>query len=664
MLRTEHPASVRGRRWCSLPVVVALVAAVGGCGASPGAGGLPPTPAVVPASAGTLTRGDVDAWLDGLVPAALNGYGMAGAAVSVVHDGTVLTTRGYGQADTGTGDTPARAVDPRQTLFRVGSISKTFTATAVMQLVEQGKLDLDADVNSYLDFTLPEPRGRVTVRHLLTHTAGFEERARPGIEPPGTHLDLHDFVANDPPEQIFTPGTVPAYSNYGNSLAGYVVQRVSGQPFAAYVREHVLERTGMTSSGFEQPLALGLRARLSRAYPDSSQPPAPFEMVAASPAGALSTTAADMGRYMLAQLGQLPPARSLLRPQTLAQMHAPALGADQLGVFARGPRMTLGFFDESRHGHPVLGHDGDTTVFHSAMELYPDDATGIFVTLNSTGRQPADSVELREAVLTGFSDRYFPGAAANPAPQPTAAAHAAQAAGAYESSRSLHSTFLSVLRLSGQTSVAARPDGTVVITPGPGSFRPAAYREVAPWVWQEVGGSHVITMRTSGDRVDAIGYDSAFTLLRTDPAHTGGLAIAVLGTSLLVLILAAVGWPFGVLLRRRYHAPAPIRVGPRWVRLGTRIGVGAVLCATLAWIPVLMSVFAYRDVPDLVLRPIQLGQLVGVLGVVPAAAHAVTLVRAHARWTRVVAGLLVLLALVGVAWFALTFHLVGLSTSY
>lgn len=664
MSALNHPFGDRSRRQPGRAVrAVALLTALvalSGCGSAPAAGGLPPTPAQVPAATGTLTRSDVDAWLDGLVPAALNSTGIAGAGVTVVHDGKVLSTRGYGKADTGTGDTPAQPVDPQQTLFRIGSVSKTFTATAIMQLVEQGKIDLDADVNTYLDFTLAEPKGKITMRHLLSHTAGFEEQIRSVLAPPGSALDLRAFVTNQP-AQIFPPGTVPAYSNYGNSLAGYVVQRVSGQQYADYLHDHVFERIGMTSSSLAQPLPPALGARLSRAYADSSQPAAAFELVAASPAGGVSATPADMGRYMLAQLGELPEAQSLVRPETLAQMHAPALGADTLGPFAQGPHMTLGFFDDSRYGHKILGHLGDTSLFHSSMELYPDDRTGIFVTLNSSGRQPVDSSVLREAVTAGFAQRYFPGPAEDLTPEPTAVAHAAQAAGRYESSRSPRTTFGSLLRLSGQTVITARRDGTILVTPGPGpaAAASAAYVEVRPWVWQEVGGSNVLTMRSVGGRIDAIAYFNSFTLLRTDLAHTSTVALGVLVSSLVVLLLAALGWPLAALLRRRYRSAAPARAGPRWSRVGTRIGVGAALVAALGWIGVLQTIIANASLSDGAVVAIQVVQLVAVLGVVPAAVQAVALVRIRAHRTRLVGVLLVLLALVGMAWFAVTFHLVG-----
>lgn len=564
-----------------------------------------PTPDPEPRAASGLTADDVDAWLDGLVPAALERSGIAGATVSVVRDGRILSARGYGRAETGTAEEPARRVDAEQTLFRAASISKVFAATAALQLVEQGRLRLDEPIDRHLDFALPQPKGAVTLRHLLTHSAGFEERARPGIEPPGTTLDLRAFVADQPPEQVFVPGTVPAYSNYGYSLVGYLVERASGTAFADYVQRHVFDRARMDSSTFLQPLPETLAARLAAGYPDESQPAKPFEMVAASPAGALSTTATDMGRFMLALLGDSTSGRPLLRPATLSLMQRPGLATDSLGTLAQGPQMTLGLFPENRNGRVILGHDGDTTVYHSAFEIYPAESTGVFVSMNGTGRAPTDAYELREAVLNGFADRYFPGAASPAGPLPDAAAAAAKVAGTYETSRTFRSTFLAALGLTGQVKVTAEPGGTLRIEPGPGSFRPGRYEQIGPMTWREVGGQRVVAVRESGGRVDAIGAGAAFTLLRADPARQGGVAGVVAAVSLGVLIVSMLAWPALGLVRRFYRIPPRSLPVPRLVRALRRIGIAATLIAAMGWVLVLGAVQSYTTVPDVVLRLIQ-----------------------------------------------------------
>ena len=172
-----------------------------------------------------MTAADVNAWLDGFMPNVLATGDMAGAVVVVVKDGQVLTQRGFGFADVAR----RRPVDPERTLFRPGSISKLFTWTAVMQLVEQGRLNLDADVNRYLDFEIPPRDGQpITLRNIMTHTAGFEEQVKTLIGYDREHAPPYDeLLKRWIPSRVYAPGTTPAYSNYATALAGYIVQRVS-----------------------------------------------------------------------------------------------------------------------------------------------------------------------------------------------------------------------------------------------------------------------------------------------------------------------------------------------------------------------------------------------------------------------------------------------------
>ncbi|MDF2902058.1 MAG: beta-lactamase, partial [Phenylobacterium sp.] len=207
----------------------------------------PAGPAIAPVTATPqLTRPDLEAWLDGFVPYALERADAAGAVVAVVKDGQPLLVKGYGYADVDAG----RLMTGDLTVIRPGSVSKLFTWTAVMQLVEQGKIDLDRDVNAYLDFKLPaRPDGPITMRRLMTHTPGFEETVGgllfydpQSLEPLGVTLKRWT------PQRIFPAGSTPAYSNYGAALAGYIVQRVSGQPYEAYVERNILKPLGMDHS--------------------------------------------------------------------------------------------------------------------------------------------------------------------------------------------------------------------------------------------------------------------------------------------------------------------------------------------------------------------------------------------------------------------------------
>ncbi len=298
-------------RRCPLIVTVSwtLISAAQGQGPAPSP--LVPLPSPAPAniSAATtsepggapeLTKTDFETFLDALVPSQLRNRNIAGAVVSVVKDGQVLFQKGYGYADL----EARKPVLPDHTTFRPGSISKLFTATAVMQLVEQGKLDLDRDVNDYLDFaiprTYPEP---VTLRELLTHTAGFEETLKDLFVANESDIrPLRAYLTNQMPARIFPPGKFPSYSNYGFTLAGYIVERVSVEKFDRYIENHILKPLRMNNSTFAQPLPQRLAPQMSKGYLSASKQPRDFEWVQAAPAGALSTTATDMTRFMLAFL--------------------------------------------------------------------------------------------------------------------------------------------------------------------------------------------------------------------------------------------------------------------------------------------------------------------------------------------------------------------------
>ena len=221
-----------------------------------------------------------------------------------------------------------------------------------MQLVEQGKLDLDRDVNDYLDFkippTYPQP---VTLRNIMTHTAGFGETAKDLFVPDVKDLTpLRPYLVHHMPKRIFPPGTTPAYSNYATTVAGYVVQRVSGKSFNDYINENILKPLGMEHTTFAQPLPPELKFLMWNGYQLASSPAGSFEVVQAWPAGSVSTSAMDMTRFIIAHLqdGQFNGAR-ILKPETAELMHA--------RQFAAHPAMTamaLGFYEETRNGHRLL----------------------------------------------------------------------------------------------------------------------------------------------------------------------------------------------------------------------------------------------------------------------------------------------------------------------
>src|SRR2546426_5735273 len=356
----------------------------------------PPTQAsLVP----ELTKADFDTFLDALIPSQLQNRDIAGAVVSVVKDGQVLFAKGYGYADFAA----KKPVLADQTLFRPGSISKLFTATAVMQLVEQGKLDLDRDVNEYLDFaipkTYPEP---VTLRRLLTHTAGFEETLKNLFVAHESDLKpLRTYLVNQMPQRIFPTGKVVSYSNYGFTVAGYIVEHVSGEKFERYIDNHILKPLRMTNSTFDQPLPVALTPQMSQGYLTAAKKPRDFEFVQASPAGALSTTAADMTRFILAflQHGAVDGA-AILKPETVRQMETRQF---ELHPMLNGLGLT--FMEYSMNGQRIIGHGGDTIYFHSDMVIVPEAHIGYFISYNSAGKNVGGG---RGEVLRAFANRYFP----------------------------------------------------------------------------------------------------------------------------------------------------------------------------------------------------------------------------------------------------------------
>ena len=263
-----------------------------------------------------LTKVDVDTWLDGFLPYALSTADIPGAVVTVVKDGQLLTARGFGYADR----EKRTPVDPDRTLFRPGSVSKLITWTAVMQQVEQGKLDLDKDINTYLDFKIPDYDGKpITLRQVMTHTAGFEEAIKGLIFSDPAHLlPLGDYLKRWTPQRVFAPGTTPAYSNWATSLAGYAVERVSGETFDDYCDKHIFAPLGMTNSTMRQPLPAAMTGQMASGYKPGQDDPGKFEIVGPAPAGSLSSTGTDMAKFMIANLDG---GKGLLSPETAAMMH-------------------------------------------------------------------------------------------------------------------------------------------------------------------------------------------------------------------------------------------------------------------------------------------------------------------------------------------------------
>ena len=595
-----------------------------------------------------LTKADVDAWLDGVMPYALEDLDIAGAVVSVVKDGELLTSRGYGYADLET----QKPMDPASTLVRPGSVSKLFTWTAVMQLVEQGKVDLDEDVNAYLDFTIPEAFGApITVRNLLTHTSGFEEAIKTLIvKDPANMPDLEKYVKESIPARVFPPGTTPAYSNYATALAGYIVQHVSGQSFDDYIDEYIFAPLGMKHSSFRQPLPDELAAMMSQGYEDVFKAePQYYEIIPAAPAGSLAATADDMAKFMIAHLDN---GGVLLSPETAEEMHTtldphlPPLNA-----------MALGFYQQDHYGLRSIGHGGDTMFFHSNLSLFLDHNVGLFVSVNSSGSKGGGSLFLRERLANNFGERYFAEAApVEETTLDTAAAHGAEIAGVYEVSRSPVTNFMAVSRFLGQAKITVDENGDLLF---PFVSVPARWREVEPYVWRRVGGDERLAATIADGKVKQLSFEpvSPFMTYSPPPWHrSSALLTPLLAAAILVLGATALFWPVRAIVRARYKGAFPHQGATALSHRVVRIGVYVVLAYLIGWMALFTSMMsdisnltAAMDAP---VRIMQIAQVALYAALLAAVWNAYNVWTARSSWFAKFWSVLLPLAIIVVIWFA------------
>jgi CubicO group peptidase (beta-lactamase class C family) len=526
----------------------------------------------------TMEVDQIRAFFNDLIPRQLAERHIPGGVVVVVRDGEILFEQGYGYANV----EDQIKVDPETSLFRIASITKLFTWTAVMQMVEQGKLDLDANVNMYLDFQIPDTFPQpITMKDLLTHTAGFEAqfyatyaREPAAIEPLGQWLAAHI------PARVFPPGQVPAYSNYGTNLAGYIVERLSGVAWDAYVEQEILKPLGMTRATAHQPLPEALQPDMATGYlyADGNFIPQRFDLLAPPAAGGMSASGSDMARFMIAHLqnGQYGEAR-ILQDQTARLMHSTLYKPD--------PRLNgllYGFWEMSQNGVRIYGHTGDLAAFRSLLALFPDQKMGVFVSYNAD----AGLLPLQEETLASFVDAFFPAPNAPVAGPASALNDAQRVAGTYRRTNASFSKMEKVLNLIRYWQFTALADGTLALQDPSGQKR---YVEVAPLLFQQLGGDDVLLFRENSQGQVDIAFSSeypTFAFQRFPWYETPMLHLGVLGVGVLLLI-SAVPASIGRLLRRRKSPPdalAAARTSSRWSRLATFSVVAGVVFVLLFFV--------------------------------------------------------------------------------
>jgi CubicO group peptidase (beta-lactamase class C family) len=492
--------------------------------------GSAPSDATGPASPRRLER-----FLDPLFTSLMRKYQIPGAALVLVTGGKIFFAKGYGWANI------ARKipVDPGRTVFRVASITKLFTTAAVMQLAARGKLDLHANVNRYLKlFQLPEKYPQpVTLSALLTHTAGFEDLSiGVAARDPGRAEPLGFYLAHHMPAQVRPPGRIISYSNHGMALAGYIVETVSGQPYAAYAQKNIFAPLAMNHSGFlpsrrlERDLASGYeRWRGLHAVP--------YDGFNIQPASGLCSTADDVAHFIIAMLnGGRYDGAQILSPPSVARMERQHFTQDP-----RLPGRAYGFYEKQFNGLRVIGHGGDIRGFGSMLTLVPEKRLGLFIAEN------VDEPRFDHAIERRFFHHYFPAAPPAIGPVRDSPGDARRVRGSYRLNPYSATTFAKLFTLYWQYRVTANADGSIKL------HYPHHYRPPSRWV--EVGPLYYERPDTGDKAVFRSAPDGHITRLFTDEQAfdrlagyaVAGFQVRLVETLLLIFLSALLLWPAEVL---------------------------------------------------------------------------------------------------------------------
>lgn len=498
---------------------------------------------------------EVETFFDRFFAREMPRWHIPGAAFVLVKDGKVVFSKGYGYADV-ENQTP---VVPGQTVFRVGSVSKIFTATAVLQLVESGKLDLSANVNQYLTkFKLQDPYPQpVTLAELLTHSAGLDASVI-GIatKSPAQVTPLEEFLARKMPPVMMLPGTIYSYSSFGVALEGYLVQKMSGEPFDAYIDKHILLPLDMRDSGFQLTPQLAARLATGYEYHRGRYTEQPIDYFNIPPAAGLYSTAADMAHFLIAQLqdGQYDGSR-ILNEASAREMHR--------RQFTDDPRLagrTFGFYERFVNGRRAIGHGGNIRGFASLLMLLPKEHVGFFLAFNR------DESRFEDSLINSFFNRFYPEAEDDAPPERVRlpAAELNKLAGSYRSNPYSRLTFEKLVTLYWQFRITANPDGSLEFH-YPQEFKPSArWTPLAPdyFLCGDGQGHAVFDFDSGGDVVHLFTDRDSYEKL---PWYgVAACQVALVKALMLILLSGCVWWPLQALIRRLRRRPQ--KAAWRWAR--------------------------------------------------------------------------------------------------
>lgn len=323
---------------------------------------------------------DLNNWIDSHIKVGMDSFNIAGATIVLLHRDSILHISGYGLADIES-NTP---VNYNSSIFGVGSVSKTFVATAIMQLYEDGKLELDRDVNSYLKSFQLEYKfnAPITLRHILTHTAGFDvSNIGTAVRVEKDVIPLAQYLKKRMPPQIRPAGKLITYSNQGYALLGLIVEEVSGLPFYEYISQKILQPLEMDYSGFKRQTEL--KAYYATSYLQKGGQLIPYkpQFELNYPAGAFSATASDMGHYisMFLNNGNYKGVQ-ILDSSSIAKMFYTPFRHYEKAKYG----WLLGFQESYWYGMEICGHGGEIQGFESQLSLIPEENIGLFISVNSS----------------------------------------------------------------------------------------------------------------------------------------------------------------------------------------------------------------------------------------------------------------------------------------
>ncbi len=403
----------------------------------------------------------VEAFMDGLIEPLMASKNSPAGTVSIMKDGKMIFSKGYGYQNID----DETLVDVNKTLFRPGSVSKLFTWVAVMQMVEQGKLDLDADVNTYLktfQYDDTYPGQPITMRHIMTHTPGFEDGGMGYliIEDPERVLPINESLDKYRVARINPPGAQTSYSNHGAATAGLVVENLSGVPFNDYIKQFIFDPLGMASSSFHEPLPANLinDMETTYSYAAGQYKEIPFELVGGfGPAGSMSGTSPDLVKFAQAILngGELNGVR-ILSEETTKEMLTRNFTHDD-----RMMGMALGFYETLQNGIRLVGHGGDTGAFHSDLSIDHENNIVIFASFAAGG-----GAAVRSAIVPSFYNQFFPREQVVLTGPSDFTARSAEYAGTYFFWRSSHTKFMKATGLTGGVNVVPTENNSLIIAMG------------------------------------------------------------------------------------------------------------------------------------------------------------------------------------------------------